>query len=292
MKNIHLIPTDKSRLFKHDEDNTLHLFNEERLDIYSNQATPQHLYITSNEEIKDCWVLNLHFNEVYFCKGWYGIQHTAKKIILTTDQDLIEDGVQVIDEEFLVWFVNKAKDSGKSIDIIEVEKTGGRYSYDMGGNIWIPVKYKIIFPIENIKTSDDWISPMQSFTKRENNIIDDWLEKHGDPEVTKQVEAEAKELWEEETLEEAAERLVKESVGLNYYGNENSLENLSKKEYVIKGAKWQSKRSFTLEQIDELFFNEKGGYFDDFLDYRLGLTSNQGKNKITFKEWFEQFKKK
>jgi hypothetical protein len=28
-----------------------------------------------------------------------------KKIILTTDQDLIKDGVQAIDDEFLEWFV-------------------------------------------------------------------------------------------------------------------------------------------------------------------------------------------
>jgi hypothetical protein len=28
------------------------------------------------------------------------------KIILTTDQDLIKDGVQAIDDEFLEWFVN------------------------------------------------------------------------------------------------------------------------------------------------------------------------------------------
>lgn len=59
----------------------------------------------------------------------------------------------------------------------------------------------------------------------------------------------------------------------------------------IDGAKWQAERSFTLEQIDELFFNDKGGYFDDFLDYRLGLNGNQGKNKITFKKWFNTIKK-
>lgn len=30
-----------------------------------------------------------------------------KKIILTTDQDLIKDGVQAIDDEFLEWFSSK-----------------------------------------------------------------------------------------------------------------------------------------------------------------------------------------
>lgn len=86
----------------------------------------------------------------------------------------------------------------------------------------------------------------------------------------------------EKTLEEVAEEYRRSTL------HERPTEKLA----FIRGAKWQAKRSFTLEQIDELFFNEKGGYFDDFLDYRLGLTSNQDKNKITFKEWFEQIKKK
>lgn len=82
-----------------------------------------------------------------------------------------------------------------------------------------------------------------------------------------------------ETLEEAAELHSKITIPSDYHS-------------FIKGAKWQAERSFTLEQIDELFFGDEGGYFDDFLDYRLGLTGSQGKNKITFKEWFEQIKKK
>jgi hypothetical protein len=87
----------------------------------------------------------------------------------------------------------------------------------------------------------------------------------------------------QETLEEAAYRLSAEKFEPKHIGFMLG---------VIEGVKLQKERSYTLEQIDELFFNEKGGYFDDFLDYRLGLTGNQGKNKITFKKWFEQFKKK
>jgi hypothetical protein len=60
---------------------------------------------------------------------------------------------------------------------------------------------------------------------------------------------------------------------------------------AVFGYETREKESFTLEQIDELFFSDNYGYFDEFLDYRLGLTSPKV-NKITFKDWFEQFKKK
>ena len=102
MKNIHLISTDKpSKLQKTKHDN---FFLSFKVDLFTD-CTSQHIYITSDEEIKDSWILNTHTNEVYFLKGYYGIQPTTKKIILTTDQDLIKDDVQNIDDEFLQWFV-------------------------------------------------------------------------------------------------------------------------------------------------------------------------------------------
>jgi hypothetical protein len=39
-----------------------------------------------------------------------------RKIILTTDQELIKDGVQAIDDEFLEWFVNNT-----SCDRVEIK---------------------------------------------------------------------------------------------------------------------------------------------------------------------------
>ena len=103
MKNINILKTDKpSRLLKDLVDGT-YQFKKEVL--YGNRfELPLSIYITSDEEIKDCWVLNTHTNEVYFL-GLYVIQPIAKKIVLTTDQDLIKDGVQSIDDEFLEWFI-------------------------------------------------------------------------------------------------------------------------------------------------------------------------------------------
>ncbi len=106
-KNIHLLPTDKStRLFTSDSELILAGYPKTTF------KTGKNIYITSDEEIKEGdWV-----NE--FCLGicQQPIKVTkddldrcllnfkngsCKKIILTTDQDLIKDGVQPINDEFL-----------------------------------------------------------------------------------------------------------------------------------------------------------------------------------------------
>jgi hypothetical protein len=103
---IHLIPTDKpSRLTKQGDDLEKIWLYTRPIDFRANEIYPQHIYITDNSEIKDCWILNTRTNEVYFLNGFYGIQPESKKIILTTDQDLIKDGVQAIDDKFLELFV-------------------------------------------------------------------------------------------------------------------------------------------------------------------------------------------
>jgi hypothetical protein len=62
----------------------------------------------------------------------------AKKIILTTDQDLIKDGVQAIDDEFLQWFVKNPSCESVKVDLLK------RGIYD-------EYKYKIIIPKEEPK---------------------------------------------------------------------------------------------------------------------------------------------
>lgn len=89
MKNIHLLLTDKpSRLYNNN--GQLHLDN---VQTTSNGHTiNQNIYITSDEEIKlDEPYLGSDNNIYYLCEG--GVNSNGKKIILTTDQELIEDGV-------------------------------------------------------------------------------------------------------------------------------------------------------------------------------------------------------
>ena len=107
MKNLHLLPTYKP--------SRLSILNSGKLNfgaeiISSSNSKPQHIYITSDEEIKEgdgSWILDLRSNRKAkninnHIKVW---NENCKKITLTTDQDLIKDGVQAIDDEFLEWFV-------------------------------------------------------------------------------------------------------------------------------------------------------------------------------------------
>jgi hypothetical protein len=108
MKNIHISPTENSSRLSHNKDGVLELHR-----LQWRKGT-HNIYITSDEEIKEGdWCLKV--SSIY--KGGGIIQKYSfidaqfediifKKIILTTDQDLIKDGVQAIDDEFLEWFVN------------------------------------------------------------------------------------------------------------------------------------------------------------------------------------------
>ena len=115
MKNIHLIETDKpSRLYK--SKITQNLFISDVLSFSCDGTYNQHLYITSNEVIKEGWYFNnaIGVNKCVFVedkdikglKNLYGNKpRHLEKIILTTDENLINNGVQSIDDEFLNWFI-------------------------------------------------------------------------------------------------------------------------------------------------------------------------------------------
>ena len=105
MKNIHLIPTDSpSRLF----DDGIELYLGELKDRKGHPVTSYNIYITSDEEIEDDdYLIVIDDFETYIHKHKGDNLPTTfyKKIILTTDQDLINEGIQAIDDEFLNWFV-------------------------------------------------------------------------------------------------------------------------------------------------------------------------------------------
>jgi hypothetical protein len=105
----------------------------------------QHIYITSDEEIKEGdWVISIEGiwkNTITKIVG-EPITDVWKKIILTTDQDLIKDGVQAIDDEFLEWFVKNP-----SCESIEVEHTYISRELNKPTSKY----YKIILPKEEPK---------------------------------------------------------------------------------------------------------------------------------------------
>jgi len=116
MKNIHILPTDKpSRLW------TNNLRRRLELDEFPEQHPTniaKHIYITSNEEIKDYdWYINSEGKLLQFTGiNVLGDKFKAPKVILTTDPQLIADGVQAIDDKFLEWFCSK---NGK-VNFVEV----------------------------------------------------------------------------------------------------------------------------------------------------------------------------
>ena len=109
MKNIHILPTDKpSRIIYNDANDLCYQSNKS----YKNDRKWMHrkkfnIYITSDEYIGLSYYLDgsLVRKGVVDDKDYWEVRKDYKKIILTTDQDLIKDGVQAIDDEFLEWFV-------------------------------------------------------------------------------------------------------------------------------------------------------------------------------------------
>jgi len=110
MKNVHVIPTDKPSRLSKQLDNPLVLYNqfiENRK--FGRWSINQNIYITSDEEIKEGdYYIKLHNRQYVNRSGktkFKGLYKDCKKIILTTDQDLIKNGVQAIPDNFLEWFV-------------------------------------------------------------------------------------------------------------------------------------------------------------------------------------------
>lgn len=133
MKNVHLLPTDKSsRLYK---TGGFLLLDSRAMPNNTLETKNQHIYITSDEEIKDGYYLDLTHNIVMKAVFYPSSDKNCKKIILTTDQDLIKDGVQAIDDEFLEWFVkNPSCEEVETYSLgLKNQLTGesGHYKYEI-----------------------------------------------------------------------------------------------------------------------------------------------------------------
>ena len=141
-KNIWLLPTEKpSRLVKNNS-GVLTLGK----DVYTITDGKQSIYITNDEKLKNGdWkycsntdaVLKVHnLDKNNICKY-------CKKIILTTDQDLIKEGIQEIPTDFLEWFVKNP-----SCESVEV-KTWIKTFED--GSTFDRMDYEIIIPQDQPK---------------------------------------------------------------------------------------------------------------------------------------------
>ena len=145
MKNVHLLPTDKpSRLVIDTIENKLYLqgiLHEKTINVL-----PQNIYITNDEEIKiDDYYLG-EDNNLYCLVS--KVNSNGKKIILTTDHELIDEGVQPIDDEFLEWFVkNPSCDKVYTTDeYVQVNQDNPI----LRGSTNVSHRYEIIIPQEEV----------------------------------------------------------------------------------------------------------------------------------------------
>jgi hypothetical protein len=218
MKNIHVLARDKPSRLCLDSKEVLWFAPRGG---YSTADGKQHIYITNSEEIKEGdWMYYKHFGEDIICKyDTLGSQNTNvnehkdyyKKIILTTDQDLIKDGIQAIDDEFLEWFVKNP-----TCEEVEVEswQTKGEWKLD----------YEIIIPSEEPKTHPKVFSENgnELFFNEEGYLI--------------------KEEPKQETLEEFISEVTKN------FGNEMSIKFTSGG--IKLGAKWQSEKMYSEKEVE------------------------------------------
>jgi hypothetical protein len=266
MKNLHIIPTDKpSRLW------TNNLRRRFELDEFPEQHPTniaKHIYITSDEEIKegDWFMSDFNSFPIHNIKelseregtlGWE--QNDLKnnlKIILTTDPDLIKDGVQAIDDEFLEWFVKNP-----SCEEVYIELKDGLC---LEKAITIPNSFhKIIIPKEEPKPIHEQI-----------------IEHCGGKEKFKEITGLKPK---QQTLEEVVEQELEN----HFFSN---ISEIKKAKYFINfGIELQ-------QQQDKKMYSEEDIY--SLLDFirNNAVETDEGwqMNKIVYtnEELFEKFKKK
>jgi hypothetical protein len=236
MKNLHLLPTDKpGRLFKLAGD--LYLDSE----MVSDHKRNIHIYITSDEFIEDGdFGLNLSTKNIVQYDGIKGLDSYYKKIILTTDLDLIADGVQAIDDEFLEWFV--ANPSCEWVEVMKEYKDGYGNWYNYQDDFkftGLSIRYKIIIPQEEPKQES--LTYTES-AKKEERIFNSSMMK-------------------QETPEEASERIY----------DDNLFDYEKYRDGFMVGTKWQAERSYSEEEV----MNIIDSFIDNLQDYTPTFNSRR-----------------
>jgi len=272
MKNIHIIPTDKpSRLWMTKLGNLARCNDIQP--IKEELGHNVNIYITNLEEIKDGWSYDRMMRTVNKIDNVY-----SSKIILTTDPDLIKDGVQSIDDEFLQWFVQNP-----SCEWVKTAK-GKMKLNDDGQEYGFPdmSKYKIIISQEEPKQEDEIIdiSDHDGIGNAVDNLNNEEPEKEtieikDGNQLTHQFEEwntlfelqsqcknlgfselqihsvlsnkfqlKSRDKVEQETLEEAAKKLY--PITGEYFDKEFYM---VKRLAFIEGAKYQSERMYSEEEM-------------------------------------------
>jgi hypothetical protein len=299
MKNIFVLPTDKPTNIYLSTNNKVFYSNVVK---YRDYAKSQNIYITSDEKIKEGdWVYcnREGFEPVLKQKvNPMGVNNDPlmKKIILTTDQDLIKDGVQAIDDEFLEWFVNNPSCEEVEV-VVENYEDNEWIGDDWGGEIYTfeYERYKIIIPKEEPKQELNFYEKLKEYFKTtpREKVLEDWnksahLDNVG-PTVDEFIENSERERL-ENIFHEIDDKLVR-------YSTEESEFWHHYKVGVLDGLKWQQEQEKNKYNDEDL----RTAYFSGIKSTGEGWNGEyaNGNNPSIeeefqegFQEWFKQYKKK
>jgi hypothetical protein len=284
MKNLYLLPTpNPSRL--HYWDGILKINNS---DIPLGLLY-QNIYITNDEVIKegDYGLIGKEVGKIILTEDGYefligkgvsyeygdyhSLQKVCKKIILATDQDLIKNGVQPIEDEFLEWFVQNS-----SCERVDVEKW---FEKDSDKEYFI-----IIIPQEEIKRK---IDTCYNFDM-EIGCVQDIC--RCEQEEAKQSDIKELNKLDDIEIEEMSndwETISKQKEAYNKIYKEIDFSEFDFSSFAI-GVKYQQEKMYSEEEVKRLAFDF---YYD--MSRQMGVAENLiSENATNVDVWFEQFKKK
>jgi hypothetical protein len=257
MKNLYLIPTDKpSKLFfNHIKRFEKYQFSKEPFINGFTYTSNYHVYITNDSDIKkgDWFIHSSHGTTNIYkaksvvkesiittCDNGCWIQF-CRKIILSTDEDLIADDIQSIDDDFLQWFINNP-----SCVVVEVDsfcKYGDNCPSEGAYNKQhlCDVGYKIIIPEDP--------NPFEL----PNVLPDDVFNK---------------------SLEELAEKeypkLIVENPSCNGYNELKHIDiNEECRNAFMEGAKWQQKQMYREEEVENIIYKLFEDYASNYTNKAL-----------------------
>ena len=305
MKNLHILPTDKpSRLVKIYNDVNRKTFKL-KLDVEVNDSFKEYvnIYITYDEEIKEGdWCYDSYGKQILQFNNRVGVllanqqkerygNKSFFKIILTTDQDLIKDGVQAIDDEFLEWFVKNP--NCEEVKVVDVRSLGVYGSY---------YPYKIVIPKEEHKQGSIVEAVKEVIGNQLQQVEELRQETQGYicPQTKKQCDDEccvsAEHCHIEASFgiisdcEQPKQEIVEERKPywnlVNIKAEQNNIIDLNAYANGVEdGVKWQQEQDKNLYSEEDLLNFGAFVRIEDKKEKRLFLIQDY------FKKWFEQFSK-
>lgn len=319
MKNIHLLPTEIPGRF------SLKSNGEYCLSNYSYPDSPnfknQNIYITSDEEIKEGDVVKIPcgvgkvkelfwkfgndnpsyiVEDIFIYKLRYGQKEgelqinsfryeDVKKITLTTDQDLIKDGVQEIDDEFLEWFVKNPscefvmtipdviglrdvfQPTGKDLYKIIIPKEEPKQikCYDKFNQIlkegdYVDVQKDGIYKIYKKEDGQLYFNLYSGEDKVSNYFSNDMVKCDKDGNWITNNQYKDIDEHKQETFEDAAKDFIENTMKFSFTSNDTKTLANRMLKCVEFGAKWQQEQNKNLYSEEELLRFGKSCFYKGF----------------------------